>query len=184
VALSTGSAFVENSDLFVGDYGRNNGWVSDGTDQYPRMAADVNGDGYADIVAISQTAVHVSLCSNGTSWEAVQVWSSNYAVNAGYANNGMYPRTLADVNGDGMADLVAFGNIGVFVALSTGSAFVENSDLFVGDYGMNTGWGSDGTDQYPRMAADVNGDGKADIVAIGQSKVHVSLVGFTGSNIG
>src|SRR5205085_102058 len=39
---------------------------------------------------------------------------ANFAIGAGgWANNDQYPRVLADVNGDHMADIVGFGNGGV-----------------------------------------------------------------------
>ena len=42
------------------------------------------------------------------------------AAGGGWSSQDLYPRELADVNGDGMADIVGFGNAGVFVALATG----------------------------------------------------------------
>jgi hypothetical protein len=34
-----------------------------------------------------------------------------------------HPRLLADVNGDGLSDIVAFDELGVWVSLSTASGF-------------------------------------------------------------
>ena len=53
--------------------------------------------------------------------------SASFCVNAfGYNNGGWrianHPRLLADLNGDGLAFFVDFGNKGVYVSLSTTSA--------------------------------------------------------------
>ena len=39
----------------------------------------------------------------------------------GWSSDDLYPRELADVNGDGLADIVGFGIAGVTVALATGA---------------------------------------------------------------
>jgi hypothetical protein len=38
---------------------------------------------------------------------------ANYTIGGGWTSQNQYPRQLADVNGDGMADIVGFGADGV-----------------------------------------------------------------------
>jgi hypothetical protein len=71
---------------------------------------------------------------------------------------------MADVNGDGRDDVVGFGNGGVFVSTSTGTGF-RTPSLWVANYGYNAGgWR---VAKHPRMMADVNGDGRDDVVGFG-----------------
>ncbi len=99
----------------------------------------------------------------------------NYGVKAGgWTNFDAYPRCMGDVNGDGKADVVGFGNKGVYVSLSTGSAFGPATQ-WISNYGVLAGkWTA--YDAYPRGVADVNGDGKADVVGFGNKGVYVSLL--------
>ena len=86
----------------------------------------------------------------------------------------LYPRELADVNGDGRADIVGFGQAGVYVSLATGNGHFAAPTFELATFAPGAGgWSSD--DLYPRELADVNGDGKADIVGFGQAGVYVSL---------
>ncbi len=173
VSLATGSGFTAET-LWVGAYGTNAGWSN--SDTFPRMMADVNGDGKADVVGFRDTGVAVSL-STGTSFTAEALWVGAYGRNAGWSSNNIYPRMMADVNGDGKADVVGFRDTGVAVSLSTGTSFTAEA-LWVGAYGNNAGWSSNNI--YPRMMADVNGDGKADVVGFRDTGVAVSL--STGSS--
>ncbi len=165
VALSNGTGF-DKASLWLNDFGYNQGWRSDKT---LRKMVDVNNDGLADIVGFGYQGVRVAL-SNGTGFDKASLWLNDFGYNQGWhLDRGI--RIMADVNGDGMADIVAFGNNGVSVALSSGSDF-NNAQRWVDDFGYKQGWRND---RGLRMMADVNGDKKADIVAFGNNGISVAL---------
>ena len=167
VALSNGSGF-DSANLWLNNFGYDQGWTSDTT---LRKMADVNGDGLADVVGFGTTGVFVAL-SNGSGFDDASLWLADFGYAQGWRlDKGL--RVLADVNGDTKADIVAFGNNGVSVALSNGSDF-NNARLWVNDFGYNQGWRND---KGLRMLADVNGDNQADIVAFGNAGVSVALSG-------
>ncbi|MEH2322160.1 MAG: VCBS repeat-containing protein, partial [Nostoc sp.] len=150
-------------------------WTNFG--KFPRQVADVNGDDRTDIVGFSCNAVYLSLGqSNGTFGQAFIARKDNFTVNkGGWTSFDKYPPQLADVNGDGRADIVGFAGNAVYVSLGQtngtfGEAFIGISDNFTVNKG---GWTS--FDKYPRQLADVNGDGRADIVGFGYDNVFVSL---------
>lgn len=184
VSLSSGANFGSPS-LWAKNYGTSSsagGWTSH--EQYPRLLADVNGDGKADVVGFGALGAYVAL-SNGTSFGTATRWAANYGAapaGGGWTSQNTYPRALADVNGDGKADIVGFGGAGTYVSLSNGSAF-GTATLWVRNFGAApTGGGWTSQNQFPRTLADMNGDGKCDIAAFGASGVYVSL--STGSSFG
>ncbi|WP_210316720.1 FG-GAP-like repeat-containing protein, partial [Bradyrhizobium sp. CIR3A] len=153
------------------------GWSSD--DLHKRVLADVNGDGKADIVGFGQAGVFVSLATGSGHFAAPTFELAAFAPGAGgWSSDDLFKRELADVNGDGKADIVGFGQAGVFVSLATGSGHFGAPSFELAAFTPGAGgWSSD--DLYKRELADVNGDGKADIVGFGQAGVFVSLA--TGS---
>src|SRR3954468_6930208 len=153
------------------------GWSSD--DQYPRELGDVNGDGMADIVGFGISGAYVSLATGGGNFAPMQFKFDAFGTSnsvGGWISDDQYPRELADVNGDGMADIVGFGISGVYVALATGGGNFAPMQFKLDAFGTGNnagGWTSD--DRYPRELADVNGDHMADIVGFGEGGVVVSL---------
>ncbi|MFN7923760.1 MAG: VCBS repeat-containing protein [Bryobacteraceae bacterium] len=140
---------------------------------YPRTAADADGDGKADIVGFANDGVYVAL-SSGNAFRPATRWVASFGTNAGsWSGFDKFPRTAADVNGDGKADIVGFGQDGVYVSLSDGKQFAAPTRWRANDFSVAAGWSAYST--APRFAADVNGDGKADIVGVASDGVYVSL---------
>ena len=165
VALSTASRFGEMRPWTRSFTAGTGEWTDQ--DRYPRLMGDVNGDGRADIIGfIPDEGVLVAL-SAGDRFGKPRWWSRRFG---GWSSQGQRPRLMGDVNGDGRADIVGIDPAkGVLVALSTGSSF-----------GKPQWWsrefrGGSSQVQYPRMVADTNGDGRADIVEFGDRGVLVAL---------
>jgi len=168
VVLSTGEAFEGNARLWIGDFGYGQGWR---VDEDPRMMADVNGDGLQDVVGFGNDGVDVAL-STGESFGEKLLWINDFGYGQGWLVD-EDPRMMADVNGDGLQDVVGFGNNGVYVALSTGESFVkEGEQPWIGDFGYDQGW--DDSDNLRGMS-DVNGDGLQDVVGFDNDGVYVAL---------
>ena len=104
---------------------------------HPRMMSDVNGDGMQDVVGFADNGVYVAL-STGTDFGAGSYWHSNFGANDGWTNE-KNPRMLADVNGDGMQDVVGFANAGTYVSTSISSEFGPAS-YWIRQFGYDQGW--------------------------------------------
>jgi hypothetical protein len=180
VSLATGNGHFGALTAGIANFGSSaagGGWTSD--NQYPRQVADVNGDGMADIVGFGADGVIVSLATGGGHFASPVAGISNYGflpAGGGWVSQNQYPRLLADVNGDHMADIVGFGADGVIVSLATGGGHFASPVAGISNYGfLPAGGGWVSQDQYPRLLADVNGDHMADIVGFGADGVIVSL---------
>jgi hypothetical protein len=171
VARATGNGHFASPTNETGTFGASGGWSDQ--DLYPRELADVNGDGMADIVGFAKGGVNVALATGNGHFAAPTDESGSFGFGGGWTSQDAYPRLLADVNGDHMADIVGFGAGGVSVARATGNGHFAAPTNETGTFGFNGGWSSE--DQYPRLLADVNGDGMADIVGFGAGGVSVSL---------
>jgi hypothetical protein len=154
------------------------GWASQ--DRFPRMMADVNGDGRADLVAFGYAGMQVALADGDGGFGAPRLVLRDFAVGAGgWTSQDRFPRMMADVNGDGRADLIAFGFAGVQVALADADGGFAAPRLVLADFAVGAGgWASQ--DQFPRMAADMNGDGRADLIGFGALGVSVALADASG----
>ncbi len=177
VALNSPSGFAAPTK-WISSFGTNNGFTNENT--FPRLLVDMNGDGFADLVAFQAAGVTVDLSDGQGSFVPVGWSVAQFTTNAGgWTDNNTFPRFLADVNGDGLPDIVGFSASGVFVSLNTGTGFTPPVQ-WVDGFGTNAGFSDNNT--FPRFLVDVNGDGMADIVAFGANGVLVSLStgsGFT-----
>ncbi|RTL56533.1 MAG: hypothetical protein EKK46_04160, partial [Rhodocyclaceae bacterium] len=177
VALNAGSGFGA-SQKWSSEFGTASAIAYPTYSVNPRMMQDINGDGLPDVVGFANGGVYVGL-NTGSGFSPAVLWLADFGVNAGYTNMDSAPRAMADVNGDGLPDLVGFKSDGTYVALNTGTGFQATSKWLV-DFGASTPIAYSTQSGYPRQLADVNGDGKADIVGFSAGGVYVALSTGTG----
>ena len=167
VALGNGDGTFQPATLVSGDFGFNLGWRV-GT--HPRFMADLTGDGRADILGFGFDGIWIGLGHGDGTFEPAKFVLAELGSNQGW--NADYPRFLADVTGDGVPDVVGFGMDGVWVALGIGEGRFQPAALVSGDLASNTGWR---VGNHPRFVVDVNGDGRADLIGIGDDGVWLCL---------
>ncbi|MFO0555153.1 MAG: VCBS repeat-containing protein [Polyangiaceae bacterium] len=131
----------------------------------PIAVADVTGDGRADLVSQRDGTVYVHPGALDGSFGASVASFAGTFDSARFDDEGHYALDVADVTGDGFADLVTLhsnGNAYVFPGRANGS-FGSAVDSFAGT--MNPAL-PDGEGFEPIGLGDVDGDGNADLVTL------------------
>ncbi|SCL29404.1 Repeat domain-containing protein [Micromonospora rhizosphaerae] len=159
----------ETPHVIVHDFGyAAGGWR---VDRHPRFVVDVNGDGRADIVGFGDAGVYISYAQPDGTYGAPQFVVHNF----GYVDDGwrveLHPRFVADITGDGRADIIGCGYAGVWVSRAQADGTYAPAQFVLADFGYTSGWR---VERHPRFVVDVNGDGRADIVGFGDAGVYVS----------
>ena len=131
-----------------------------GSNPYSVTTADVNGDGYADLIVANLNSYTVSvLINNGY---------GTFAARADYATgSGPYSVTTADVSGDGKADLIVANIYSNSVSVLTNDGygtFSARADYTTGSY------------PYSVTSTDINGDGHADLIVANYLSNSVSVL--------
>jgi hypothetical protein len=121
-------------------------------------AADVNGDGKPDLIVANLSDSSVSVLLNATAPGATTpAFSAQQTLATG---NQPYSVTAVDVNGDGKPDLVAANSVGNSVSVLLNTTAPGATTL---GFPAQRSFAA-GTSPYSVSAADVNGDGKPDLV--------------------
>ncbi|KAJ2923962.1 hypothetical protein H1R20_g13139, partial [Candolleomyces eurysporus] len=141
-------------------------------DKHPRTLGDITGDGKPDIIGFGDAGVYVALNNGNGTFQIPKLAVKDFGAVAGGWQVSRHPRFVADTNGDGRADIVGFGDAGVYVAISNGDGTFQDPKLVVKDFGyVAGGWR---VEKHPRFVVDLTGDGAADIIGFGEGSVWVS----------
>ncbi len=150
---------------------------------YSVTIADVNADGKADLLVASQCNNNNS-CTNGTASVLLGNGDGTFQAGVSYNSGGSNAFSIlsADVNGDGKVDLLV-GNICADNNCTSGSVSVllGNGD---GTFQSAVGYGSSGLYPYSFAIADVNGDGKLDLVVANECAENNCSNGSVGVLLG
>ncbi len=151
-------------------------------DNFKPHSADVNGDGLTDAVfmwgsnAAAGAKVHVVLARptttiGGATYVANSLVSHTLTTAGRYSGNGWRNKFMADVNGDGRDDAVFVytadtSNTGVKIAVSLASSQAGNpGSVSFGTMQLSTPQATGNfVTNWKRSMADVNGDGRMDMV--------------------
>ena len=168
VALNNGNGTFQQPRLALSEFGYDaGGWR---VERHPRFLADLTGDGRADIVGFANEGVIVALNNGNGTFQPRGLVLSEFGYDAGGWRVERHPRFLADLTGDGRADIVGFANEGVIVALNNGNGTFQQPRLVLSEFGYDAGgWR---VERHPRFLADLTGDGRADIVGFANEGVY------------
>lgn len=159
---------LSNGTTFVIGAAWDTGYINNGYTLHP---GDINGDGRQDIAlssphAANQHNLYVPLISTGSSFiKGQEMFTVDYAADSSGQDANLYLALLAlDVNGDSRTDLVqVYNKVGVVTA----QVLLSNGSTWVAEPLTTLSSRTNGTMVSPNikvMPADLNGDGKMDLV--------------------
>jgi phospholipase C len=173
-ARNNGDGTFQAMKFVVADLGYDQGWR---VDQNPRFVVDVTGDGKADLVGFGTDGVWVALSNGDGTFQPPRLVLAGFDQAQGWQGT-KHLRIMGDLNGDHRADIIGFGDEGVYSAISNGDGTFAAAAFILAEMGYNNGWR---LENHPRFTADVTGDGKADLVGFGDDGVWVSVTGGSGA---
>ncbi|WP_119270260.1 FG-GAP-like repeat-containing protein [Taklimakanibacter deserti] len=173
-ALAMGDGSFAPEQFAFANFGPNQGWDPA---KHVRVLADINNDGMADIVAFGDAGTWTALATGGGKFAPEKFVLANFGYDQGWRNE-RHTRLLADINNDNMADIVAFGDAGVWTALATGDGGFGPEHFVLANFGYDQGWRNE---NHVRLMGDINNDDRADIVAFGDAGVWTALSNGTGA---
>ena len=176
IALSNGDGTFGPVRFVLADFGEQaGGWH---VDKHPRFVVDITGNGRADIVGFGDAGVYVALGNGDGTFQPVRFVLADFGLEGGGWRVDRHPRFVVDITGNGRADIVGFGDAGVYIALGNGDGTFQPTQFVIADFGYASGWR---VDMHPRLLADLRRSGRADIVGFGNAGVYVALSNGNGT---
>jgi uncharacterized protein YjdB len=143
--------------------------IATGALPYSVALADIDGDGKSDIIVLNAGANNISVYRNISSSGSLTAGSFASVLNFTVGNN---PEdvTIGDMDGDGKLDVIV-ANFSASTVSVLRNTSTSGSISFAGQVAFTTGTGPQGV-----RVADMDGDGKADIVTANFSANTVSVL--------
>ncbi|RYY18781.1 MAG: hypothetical protein EOO04_23290, partial [Chitinophagaceae bacterium] len=146
-----------------------------------KMFADINGDKKTDIVEYDRYLIYISIAqSDGTYTATRPAAMGKFSKAASARDINMQVIKAADVNGDGLSDLVILADSSAYVYKGKSDGTLEKprrSHLPGFFWGVGT---AQGISPGRCVLEDVTGEGRADLIILGRHELSVAVASGTG----
>ena len=117
------------------------------------FVADTTGNRLADIIMFGDDGVHICFNNDNNTFQDPKMVTQSFAYTTRGWRVEKHIRFVADIRNIGRADIIGFGDPGVFVSLNNGKGSFAPSKLAVAGFGYNAGaWR---IDKHLRLLGDV-----------------------------
>ncbi|KAJ2933648.1 hypothetical protein H1R20_g3457, partial [Candolleomyces eurysporus] len=140
VALNNGDGTFQVPKLALKDFGSTVWQV----DKHPRFVADVNGNGFGDIVGFGNAGVYVAFGNGDGTFQNANLVVKNFGYDFTWRVD-KHPRFLADLTGNGAVDIIGFGDGDVYVAYNDGNGNFGDVKTITQEFSFNRGWNPNNT---------------------------------------
>ena len=180
-ALGNGDGTFQEPKFVLAAFGNEAGnWQ---VDKHPRFLANLTSSGCADIVGFGDAGVWTARGNGDGTFQEPKFVLAAFGNEAGNWQVDKHPRFLANLTSSGCADIVGFGDAGVWTARGNGDGTFQDARYVLANFGVQQGWQAD---RHPRLVGNLTGTGQAGIVGFGDAGVWTALGdgqgGFPASN--
>ena len=168
VSLNDGNGNFSPPNIGINDFCIATGWS---IEKHARFLANLTDSGYPDIIGFGNAGVYVARGNGDGTFLPVEFVLPDFSYNSGWSAT-EHPRFVIDLNGNGKADILGFGDDGVWTAMNKGDGTFHPAQFILEDFGYNQDWR---VAKHPRYVVDLNGNGKPDIIGFGDAGVYVAM---------
>jgi hypothetical protein len=143
----------------------------DGRNRLPDQVARTTNDSSNDLVIFEDRMYLATSLSEGEFAGAREIANVQIGDVHGYTDD-RHIRLMKDITGDGFDDVVGFGETNTWVAIANGNGTYQALKFASDDFAFNDNYR---VDRNPRVIADVNGDGRGDVVGFANLGVTIGL---------
>ncbi len=169
-ALGNGDGGFAEPNVVLADFGyQAGGWQ---VDLHTRcLSRSLTSSGHPDIVGFGDAGVWTALGQGDGTFQPAQYVLADFGVQQGWQVD-LHPRFVVDLTGNGHADIVGFGDAGVWTALGNGDGTFQPAKYVLAEFGTQQGYQ---VALHPRFLAVLTSSGHPDIVAFGDAGVWTAL---------
>jgi hypothetical protein len=142
VAFNNGDGTFQPIRKVLNDFDSHT-WV----EKFPRFITDLTGNGCGDIVGFGDKGLYVAINNGEGTFQPLKLAVTAFGYDSGWRVK-QHPRFLVDLTGDGRADILGFGSLGVNVSFNDGRGNFTEPKILIPGFGCDAGWTEEKTERY------------------------------------